>query len=436
MASIVLIGTQWGDEGKGKVVDVLAPHFDAVARFQGGHNAGHTVVVGGRKIVLRLVPSGIAHAGKQCFIGNGVVFDPAAFFEELDELRGHGLSLEGRLFVSDRAHVILPYHRSIEIGSEAAKGARKIGTTSRGIGPCYENKMARTGIRVSDLLQSDALRQQILLNLEEKNRILEFVYQAARIDPEPIIADYQAFGARLRPFVANTSRLLNQLMDRGGSVLFEGAQATMLDVDHGTYPFVTSSNASAGGACSGLGIGPTRIEGVLGITKAYATRVGSGPFPTELHDAVGAMMQSRGGEYGAVTGRPRRCGWFDLVVARYSRRVNGLESLAVTKLDVLDQLESIEVCVGYRLDGATVDDVPAEIHAFERCQPIYETLPGWQQPTTTARSEEDLPSRARDYLRFLGEQVGCEIGLVSTGADRDEVVLLRGSKLRTWLQQS
>ena len=434
MANIVLIGTQWGDEGKGKVVDLLAPHFDAIARFQGGHNAGHTVVVGERKIVLRLVPSGIVHPQKLCFIGNGVVFDPAAFFEEIAELASYGLEVQGRLFVSDRAHVILPYHRSIEIGSEAAKGAHKIGTTSRGIGPCYENKMARTGIRVSDLLDPAHLSQQILLNLEEKNRILEFVYGAERIDPEPIIRAYQDYGARLRPFITNTSRRLNELIDRGGAVLFEGAQATMLDVDHGTYPFVTSSNASAGGACSGLGVGPTRIDGVLGITKAYATRVGSGPFPTELTDAIGQMMQSRGGEYGAVTGRPRRCGWFDLVVARYARRINGLESLAVTKLDVLDSLEEIKVCVGYRLGGGQVDDVPADIRAFQQCEPVYDTLPGWRRPTTAARAPEDLPARAKDYLKYLGDQVGCEIGLVSTGAERDEVVLLPDSKLRSWLR--
>jgi adenylosuccinate synthase len=425
MANIVVVGTQWGDEGKGKIVDLLSESADLIVRFQGGHNAGHTVVVGHEKFILHLIPSGILHPGKQCVIGNGVVVDPAALIEERAALEARGIQVRGRLSVSDRAHLIMPYHRAIEKESEKLKGARRIGTTGRGIGPAYVDKMARIGIRVADLLNPDLLRQKLELNLGEMNYFLEKLYKVKRIELEPVLKEYLAYGEQLRDCITDTSRLIHQAMEEKRHVLFEGAQGTHLDVDHGTYPYVTSSSATAGGACTGAGVGPTRIHGVLGIAKAYTTRVGSGPFPTELRDDTGGRLQEKGKEFGATTGRPRRCGWFDAVLVRTAARINGLTSLAVTKLDVLDECPEIKIGVGYRLDGQVIEEIPTDIEKLERCEPIYETLPGWRRSTGGVTSYEKLPVPAQDYLKRLSELTKTRIDLISTGSKRSETILLR-----------
>jgi len=351
MANIIVVGAQWGDEGKGKIVDLLTEHVSVVARFQGGHNAGHTVVIGDEQFILHLIPSGILHDEKICLIGNGVVVDPAALIEEIDALKERGLNVNGRLFVSDNAHLIMPYHVAIDKGSEKSKGKERIGTTGRGIGPCYVDKMARTGIRVGDLLRPDAFRNNLERNLEHINLLMQHIYQSEPFDTNKIVSAYMSYAEQLRPFIQDTEYLVSSYLDEGKNILLEGAQGTLLDVDHGTYPFVTSSSPTAGGACAGLGIGPTRINGVLGIIKAYTTRVGEGPFPTEQNNKLGENLRAKGGEYGATTGRPRRCGWFDGVAARYAVRINGLTGLALTKLDVLDDMEEIKVCTGYMLKG-------------------------------------------------------------------------------------
>ncbi len=422
----VVLGAQWGDEGKGKIVDVLSERFAAVARYAGGHNAGHTVIIGGQKFVLQLIPCGVLRPGCRGIIGNGVVLDPIAFLKEVAKLRSLGVAVDEQLRVSNRAQVILPYHRMIELAAESAPGRKKIGTTSRGIGPAYEDKMARSGLRVVDLLRPDLLKTHIEAACAEKNAIVRALFGTgtAPLDPEKMFDEYAAAAEQVRPFVADTGRLLNQILSQGGSVMFEGAQGTMLDIDHGTYPFVTSSSATAGGAATGTGVGPTAIGTVISVTKAYVTRVGGGPFPTEIHNAAGDELRARGNEYGAVTGRPRRCGWLDIPLLRYSNQVNGAEWLVITKLDVLDTLAEIPICVGYEIDGKTTDEIPADVDGLERIKPVYTTLKGWQTSTEGITEFDKLPQAAKDYLRFQERESGARIGMVSTGPDRDQTMVL------------
>jgi adenylosuccinate synthase len=420
----VVLGAQWGDEGKGKIVDVLSERFSAVARYAGGHNAGHTVIHGGQKFILQLIPCGVLRPGCKGIIGNGVVLDPLAFLKEVAKLRDLGLNVDGQLFVSNRAQVILPYHRMIELAAESAPGRKKIGTTSRGIGPAYEDKMARSGLRVVDLLRPDLLKAHIEAACAEKNAIVHALFGAEPLDPARMYDEYAAAAELVAPFVTDTGRLLNSILAEGGSVMFEGAQGTMLDIDHGTYPFVTSSSATAGGASTGTGVGPTAIGTVISVTKAYVTRVGEGPFPTEIHDAAGDQLRARGMEYGAVTGRPRRCGWLDIPLLRYSNQVNGAEWLVVTKLDVLDDLAEIPVCIGYEIHGKFTDAIPADVHGLESIKPRYTALKGWRQSTEGITEFDKLPQAAQEYLRFQERESGAKIGMVSTGPDRDQTMAL------------
>jgi adenylosuccinate synthase len=417
--NLAVLGAQWGDEGKGKIVDLLTPRFDIVARYQGGHNAGHTVYVNGTKFVLRLIPSGILHSGVTCVIGNGVVVDPQALFAEVDELARHGITVDGRLFVSDKAHLILPYHRDLDLLSEARRGERKIGTTSRGIGPAYEDKIARRGIRVGDLADPRGLEQSIRDNVSARNRLVH----DTTMDWQTVFDQLLAVRTRLTPMVRDVSLLLSDAFAAGRAVLFEGAQGTLLDIDHGTYPYVTSSNASIGGVCTGLGIGPRAIGAVMGVVKAYTTRVGEGPLPTELHDEMGTRLRDSGNEYGAVTGRPRRCGWYDAVAVRYGVRINGLDALALTKLDVLDGLEEIQICTAYRCGSRTLTEFPSDLGQLAACEPVYESMPGWQQPTRGVRRFADLPDNAQRYIRRLEEVSNVPAALVSTGSERDDTIL-------------
>src|SRR5579862_9552486 len=420
----VVLGAQWGDEGKGKIVDVLSGRFAAVARYAGGHNAGHTVIIQGQKFVLQLIPCGVLRPGCKGVIGNGVVLDPIAFLKEVAKLRDLGIDVDSQLFVSNRAQVILPYHRMIELAAESAPGRQKIGTTSRGIGPAYEDKMARNGLRVVDLLNTNLLKTHIENACHEKNTIANALFGAKPLDPAKMYDEYAHAAEQVAPFVTDTGYLLNKTIDEGGSIMFEGAQGTMLDIDHGTYPFVTSSSATAGGAVTGTGVGPTAIGTVISVTKAYVTRVGEGPFPTEIHDAVGDQLRARGNEYGAVTGRPRRCGWLDIPLLRYSNQVNGTEWLVVTKMDVLDELAEIPVCIGYEIDGKFTDIVPADVQGLESIIPRYTTLKGWQQPTEGIAEFDQLPASAKEYLRFQERESGAKIGMVSTGPDRDQTMVL------------
>ncbi|HUV70065.1 MAG TPA: adenylosuccinate synthase [Terracidiphilus sp.] len=420
----VVLGAQWGDEGKGKIVDVLSERFSAVARYAGGHNAGHTVIIGGKKFVLQLIPCGVLRPGCKGIIGNGVVLDPLAFLKEVGHLRELGVGVDEQLFVSNRTQVILPYHRMIELAAESAPGRQKIGTTSRGIGPAYEDKMARSGLRVVDLLHPSLLKTHIEAACAEKNAIAHALFGTDPLDPAQMYEEYAAAAEQIRPFVADTGRMLNNILAQGGSIMFEGAQGTMLDIDHGTYPFVTSSSATAGGAATGTGVGPTAIGTVISVTKAYVTRVGEGPFPTEIHDAAGEELRARGNEYGAVTGRPRRCGWLDIPLLRYSNQVNGAEWLVVTKLDVLDTLAEIPICVGYEIGGKVTDEIPADVQGLEQIKPIYTTLKGWQQSTEGITEFDKLPQAARQYLRFQERESGARIGMVSTGPDRNQTMLL------------
>jgi adenylosuccinate synthase len=432
MKSIVVVGAQWGDEGKGKVVDYLAASFDYIARCAGGHNAGHTVIFNGSRFVLQLIPCGILRPGKHAVIGSGVVVDPEALVGELDTLAKAGIDVNGRLHLSDRAHVIFPYHRQMEKAAEAARGAAKIGTTSRGIGPAYEDKMARRGIRVGELLDPARFREKLCRVIAEKDAVCRATY-GVPLDTEGLADRYLALGERLRPLVRDASVLVNDALDAGRSVLFEGAQGTMLDIDFGTYPYVTSSNAISGGACTGLGVGPTRINAVAGVTKAYTTRVGSGPFPTEMPDLEATEVRDRGKEYGAVTGRPRRCGWLDLVVLRYAIRINGISSLVVTKLDVFDTQKEIQVCTGYRYKGSLVKEMPASAEELAEVAPEYRTLPGWQSDTFGVKDIEKLPRAAVDYLKFISDFLGVEIGMISTGPDRDATIVCAGTQLSKWI---
>jgi len=417
--NLAVLGAQWGDEGKGKIVDLLTPHFNIVARYQGGHNAGHTVYVSGKKFILRLIPSGILHPGITCVIGNGVVVDPQALFAEVDELAGAGIAVDNRIVVSDKAHLILPYHRDLDLLSEARRGERKIGTTSRGIGPAYEDKIARRGIRMSDLADPAALEQGVRDNVAARNRLV----QDSTMDWRPVLDQLLKYAARLRPWIRDVSLLLADAMKHGQSILFEGAQGTLLDIDHGTYPYVTSSNASVGGVCTGLGIGPRAIGGVLGVAKAYTTRVGEGPLPTELTGEMGNRLRESGHEYGAVTGRPRRCGWYDAVAVRYGVRINGLDALALTKLDVLDGLDRIDICTAYRCHGRTLTEFPSDLAQLAACEPVYESMAGWAAPTRGARRLADLPEAARRYIARLEEVSGVPAAIISTGSERDDTIL-------------
>ncbi|HYN83802.1 MAG TPA: adenylosuccinate synthase [Pyrinomonadaceae bacterium] len=433
---IVVVGAQWGDEGKGKIVDLLAERFEVVARYQGGHNAGHSVQVGERSFVLHLIPSGIVHEGVTCVLGSGMVIDPKAFFEEADRLAEQGLAVTPeRVLVSSRAHMILPYHRALDHTSEERLGNERVGTTQRGIGPANEDKAGRRGIRVADAVNPEVLRARIERNLEDANRIIQ-AYGGDPLEPARVFDEFYPLVERLSPFIADTAHFLNRAASHGRSILVEGAQATLLDVDHGTYPFVTSSSTTAGGACIGTGLAPRRITGVLGIVRTYTTRVGEGPFPTEMLEGeaeLGQMIRERGREYGASTGRPRRCGWFDAFATRYAAEINGFDSVALTKLDVLDTLEEIKVCTGYRLDGRPLDTFPAVSKDLRRVEPVYETLPGWQTETVGTTDFDALPERARDYVRFLSERIGTEIGLISTGPERDQTIVCKDSALHGWL---
>ena len=418
----VIVGAQWGDEGKGKIVDVLSENFSVVARYAGGHNAGHTVIINGKKFILQLVPCGVLRPRCRSVIGNGVVLDPIALLKEVASLRETGVQVDGALFVSNRAHVILPYHRMIELASENAPGRVKIGTTSRGIGPTYEDKMGRRGLRVADLLDLKLLRTHIENACHEKNMIAHALFNSEPLDPDKMYQEYAEASAKVAPFVCDTAALLNEALAQGESILFEGAQGTMLDIDHGTYPFVTSSSATSGGAVIGTGVAPTAIDTVIGVTKAYCTRVGGGPFPSEALDANGDLLRARGNEYGAVTGRPRRCGWLDLPLLRYAGMINGISWLVVTKLDVLDELAEIPVCVGYKINGKVTAEIPAHGSGFDGIECVYQTMPGWRTSTQGITQLEKLPQAARDYLTFLEKESGARIGMVSTGPGREQTM--------------
>jgi adenylosuccinate synthase len=422
--SAVILGAQWGDEGKGKIVDVLSEKFSVVARYAGGHNAGHTVIIKGKKFVLQLIPCGVLRPECKGVIGNGVVLDPMAFLNEVKKLKDAGLPIDGQLFVSNRAQVILPFHRMIELAAENAPGRTKIGTTSRGIGPAYEDKMHRSGLRVVDLLNSALLRTHIENACHEKNTIAHALFGTAPLDPKTMYEEYSRAAEQVAPFVTDTAVMLNAAIRNGEKVMFEGAQGALLDIDHGTYPFVTSSSATAGGAVTGTGVGPTQIGTVIGVTKAYVTRVGEGPFPTEIHGNSADLLRARGQEYGAVTGRPRRCGWLDLPLLRYSNMINGTEWLVVTKMDVMDECAEIPVCTGYRIDGKLTDVIPADMRGFESIQPVYTTLKGWHTSTEGITEFDKLPQLAQDYLRFVERESGAKIGMVSTGPDRDQTMTL------------
>ncbi len=432
MKAITVVGAQWGDEGKGKVVDYLAASFDYIARYAGGHNAGHTVIFNKHRFVLQLMPCGLLRPGKHGVIGSGVVVDPAALVAELESLSKSGIDVTGRLHVSNRAHLIFPYHRQMETAAEAARGAAKIGTTSRGIGPAYEDKMARHGLRLCDLTDGNAFREKLERLLREKNTICQSAY-GVPLDAGGVLEESLRLGERIRGFVTDTAELINHALRQGRSVLFEGAQGTMLDIDHGTYPYVTSSSATAGGACTGVGVPPTCITGVIGVTKAYTTRVGSGPFPTEMPDLEAKQVRDRGNEYGAVTGRPRRCGWLDLPMLRYAIMINGIDSLVVTKLDVFDTQREIQVCTGYRYKGTPIHEMPAAVEKFAQITPDYRTLRGWCTSTFGVREGSGLPRAAQDYLTFISEELGIEIGMISTGPERDATIIPQGAKLASWL---
>ncbi|MBD2652267.1 MULTISPECIES: adenylosuccinate synthase [Synechocystis] len=423
MANVIVIGAQWGDEGKGKITDLLSRSADVVVRPQGGVNAGHTIVVNDQTFKLHLIPSGILYPDTECIIGSGTVIDPKVLLQEFDQLEALDVSLD-RLYISQTAHVTMPFHRLLDQASEEKRGEHKIGTTGRGIGPTYADKSERMGIRVVDLMNPEILRKKLLWTVEYKNVVLDKLYDLPPLDPETVIAEYTTYANRLRSHVVDSSLKIYEAIHQRKNILFEGAQGTLLDLDHGTYPYVTSSNPIAGGACVGAGIGPTMIDRVIGVAKAYTTRVGEGPFPTELDGELNQHLCDRGAEFGTTTGRRRRCGWFDGVIGRYAVRINGLDCLAITKLDVLDQLEEIKVCVAYELDGKTCDHFPGNAAEFARCQPIYKTLPGWQCSTEECRTLEDLPPQALDYLKFLAELMEVPIAIVSLGASRDQTIIV------------
>jgi adenylosuccinate synthase len=424
MSVLVVIGMQWGDEGKGKIIDYLAEKADIIARFQGGNNAGHTVIVNGEKYIFHLIPSGILHKNKKCVIGNGVVIDPKALIEEIEYLKSKGVSFNKNLLISENSHIIIPYHRILDEEKEK-KRAKKIGTTHRGIGPCYTDKFGRIGIRMIDFLDKSTFREKLERNLEEKNFIFKHYYKRPEIKIEEILKEYEKFRNKIKNFVTDTSKFLNESIDKGKNVLFEGAQGTHLDIDFGTYPFVTSSNPISGGACTGCGVGPTKIDRVIGVVKAYTTRVGAGPFPTELPEKLQERMRRKGNEFGATTGRPRRCGWFDVVIARKSVEINGIEGIAVTKLDVLDGEEKIKICVGYKYRGKEINYFPTLLKVIEKVEPIYEEFPGWKESTSEAKSFDELPKNAQRYLKKLENLIGVPIFLISTGTEREKTIVIK-----------
>lgn len=423
MANVIVIGAQWGDEGKGKITDLLSRSADVVVRYQGGANAGHTIVAQGQTFKLHLIPSGILYPDTECIIGSGTVIDPKILIEELDRLEALNIPTD-HLLISETAHITLPYHRLIDQASEEQRGNHRIGTTGRGIGPTYADKSERTGIRVVDLVDPTVLTKKLRWTIDYKNRVLEKLYNLPPLDADTIIAEYQGYADRLRPHVVDCSLQIYEAIQARRNILFEGAQGTLLDLDHGTYPYVTSSNPVAGGACIGAGIGPTMIDRVIGVAKAYTTRVGEGPFPTEVEGDLGEHLCDRGAEFGTTTGRKRRCGWFDAVIGRYAVRINGMDCLAITKLDVLDDLDEIRVCVAYEIEGQRCQHLPSDAHRFAQCRPIYKTLPGWQQPTTDCRTLDDLPREALDYLKFLAELMEVPIAIVSLGAARDQTIIV------------
>lgn len=425
MSSVVVVGTQWGDEGKGKITDFLSEHAEVIARYQGGNNAGHTIVFSGTKYKLHLIPSGIFYKDKICVIGNGMVIDPKALVEELQYLHGCGVSTDN-LRISNRAHLILPYHHKLDVLEEESKGANKIGTTKKGIGPAYMDKAARIGIRLADLLEPEEFKGKLERNLKEKNRLLEKVYEVEGFRAEDIAEEYLRYGEEISQYVCDTSVVLNDALDGGRRVLFEGAQGVMLDIDQGTYPFVTSSNPVAGGVSIGAGVGPTKINHVVGVAKAYTTRVGDGPFPSELKDTTGDRIREAGNEYGTTTGRPRRVGWFDSVVVRHARRVSGITDLSVNSLDVLTGIDSIKICVAYKYKGKVIEEFPASLNVLAACEPVYEEMPGWDEDITEAKSLDDLPNNARHYLERITELTGISLSIFSVGPDRSQTNLLRG----------
>ncbi|MGQ9532112.1 MAG: adenylosuccinate synthase [Desulfotomaculales bacterium] len=423
MSTVVLIGTQWGDEGKGKITDFLAREADLVVRYQGGNNAGHTVVIDGREFRLHLIPSGIFYPDKMCLIGNGVVIDPAVLVRELDMLAEQGIRTDN-LRISPRAHVIMPYHRRLDEAEEDRRGNSRIGTTRRGIGPAYMDKAARSGIRVVDLLDTEEFAARLRDNIAEKNRVLTQIYGVPGFDFGEVLSEYLRLAERIRPYVADTSVIVDEAIRAGRNVLFEGAQGTLLDLDHGTYPYVTSSHPTAGAACLGAGIGPTRIDRVVGVAKAYVTRVGGGPFPSELHGGLGDLLRQRGREFGTTTGRPRRCGWFDAVVVRYAARINGLDFLALTKLDILSGFPEVQICCGYRYRGEELTEFPASLKVLAECEPVYETLPGWEEDISGVREYGALPANARRYVERIVELTGVPVALIGVGTGRHQTIAL------------
>ncbi len=420
MPTLVIIGAQWGDEGKGKIVDYLTEKCDYVVRFQGGCNAGHTVVVDNEKYVLHQIPSGILHKGKKCIIGNGVVLDPSGLLKEIEILQNKGIEINDNLFIAKNCHIIMPYHIAIEEQSEKTK---KIGTTKKGIGPCYTDKIARNGVRAVDLLYPDTLRYKIKANLEILNFLLKNLYKTEELNEEKIFNEYIFFAEKIRKYIVDADILINKAIDDNRNVLFEGAQGTLLDIDHGTYPYVTSSNTIAGGACTGVGVSPKKINKIIGIVKAYTTRVGEGPFPTEIKDALGEEIRKKGGEYGATTGRPRRCGWLDIVGLRHAVRINGFTGIAITKIDVLDGLDKLKVCIGYKYGSEILEDFPKEIEILRNCIPIYEELPGWKESTVGIKDYEKLPKNAKRYLQFIEDILKVKIQIISTGQKRNEIII-------------
>ena len=425
MPIIVVVGAQWGDEGKGKIVDVLTEKADIVARYQGGHNAGHTVVINKKKFILHLIPSGILHENTVCIIGNGVVVEPQALIKEITDLKKRGIKVSDNLLISRNAHLIMPYHLVIDSASEKTKGKKCIGTTGRGIGPTYVDKMARTGLRVGDLLNPEAFREKLATNLRHVNLLMKHLYKMPGFSARKIFDEYMRYGRTLSKYIADTNLIINRAIAENKNLLLEGAQGTLLDIDHGTYPFVTSSNSIAGGACTGLGIGPTKITGVIGIVKAYTTRVGSGPFPTELHDSIGERMRATGGEFGATTGRPRRCGWLDAVILRHSTAVNGFSGIVITKLDILDGLDTIRICTSYRYKGKIYKDMPEDLAVFENCTPVYEEYKGWKESTVGITEFGKLPLQAQSYIRKIEKLIGVKVAIVSTGQKRDELIMVQ-----------
>ncbi len=424
MANLVVLGTQWGDEGKGKIIDLLAPSFDMVARYQGGHNAGHTVYIRGEKIILHCLPSGILHPGKLCLIGNGVVIEPKALLEEIAGVENRGFSVKNRLFISKNTHLILPYHPLMEKIAEELDGDRKIGTTCRGIGPAYEDKASRHGIRMADLQTPSLLRRKIERNVQEKNVLLAHFGQP-ELDAEQVFKELSGYAERLLNFITDVPALLDKNIKEGRSLLIEGAQGTLLDIDHGTYPFVTSSNSTAGGVCTGLGLAPNRIDSVLGVTKAYTTRVGSGPFPTEISGPAGQFLREQGREFGATTGRPRRCGWFDIPAVSYACRISGIKKIALTKADILDGLDEIKICTQYRYKNSVLKDFPTEDWVLSEVRPEWKTFKGWKQSIRGSESYEDLPAAFKDYSAYIEEAIGAEAAIISTGKERSQTIMVK-----------